>query len=297
MLWPCWPDSLADCHSVPSNEPEHEKSLATGSFGTLSWCYLLSRWKYISTHWCNTWAATFLYIYSHFTRTQLKSLVPPVKCLLGEKLMNSRARHALSGFWPTPAPLHSLCLFPARMEWQLVTVGAPQYSSDLLTIVELRGKKKSIKVFLSLSFTLFSLFSKQRINQLYPPPSPTHAHTHAHTHIHDSLLFPSICLFSSQWSFRLDMYCEKLSCSASFFFSLFHSLSLSTVCHQCPGLTIYEQRRRRKRRVRDELMDGRISTQCPFFKDLLLYSNVSQSFLVGVSVWKPIHVLFCMGKQ
>lgn len=162
--------SVADRHSVPNNEPEHEKShcLATEKFGSLSWCCLLSRWRHISTHWCNTGA--FLYFYSHFTRTQLKSLVLPVKCLVGEKLMNSRARRVLSGFWPTSAILHTLCLFPTRMEWQLVTVGTPQYGSDPLTIVELR--KKSTKVFLSLSFTLFSLSSKQRINQLY-----THTYT------------------------------------------------------------------------------------------------------------------------
>lgn len=123
----------------------------------------------VSTHWCNTWA--FLHFYSHFTRTQLKSLVLPAKCLVGEKLKNSRATRVLSGLWPTPAPLHTLCLFPSRMEWQLVTVGAPQYGSDPLTIVELRKKKHQG---LPLFHSLFSLSFQSRESI-----SCTHTHTHA----------------------------------------------------------------------------------------------------------------------
>lgn len=74
-----------------------------------------------------------------------------------------------------------------------------------------------------------SLFPSLFFLPLFKAENQSAVHTHIHTH--DSFLFPSLCLFSSQWSFRLDMYCEKLSCFASFFFSFFHSLSLSTVCH------------------------------------------------------------------
>lgn len=124
---------------------------------------------------------------------KLKSLLLPVKCLVGEQLVNWRSRHVLSGFWPAPAPLSSPCLFlPTSMEWQLVTVGAPQYGSDPPTIVELR---KSIKVFLSLSITLFSLFSKQRINQLY-----------THTYIHTTHFFSLPSVYSAA-SDHLDLTC------------------------------------------------------------------------------------------
>lgn len=85
-------------------------------------------------------------------------------------------------------------------------------------IVELWGEKIPIKVFLSFIHSFLLLFKAENQSAV-------------HTHVHYSLLFPSICLFSSQWSFRLDMHCENVSCSASFFFSFFHSLSLSTVCH------------------------------------------------------------------
>lgn len=200
---------LADCHSAQRNDPEHECSHCLNT-GTFTW---ISHFAEVDL------GSVFpLFLLSLKEKLPLSLLPPPVKCLVGEKLVNWRGRRILSGFWPGPTPLYSHCLFlPIRTEWQLVTVAAPQYDSDPPTIVELR---KRIKVFLTLSFTLFSLFSKRRINQLY---------TRIHTH--DSLLLPSLCLFSSQWSFRLDMYCEKLSCSASFFFSFFHSLSLSTVCH------------------------------------------------------------------
>lgn len=82
------------------------------------------------------------------------------------------------------------------------------------------AQKKHHGLPLSFVHSFFSLFKAENQSAV-----------HTHTHTQDSLLFPSLCLFSSQWSFRLDMYCEKLSCSASFFFSFFHSLSLSTVCH------------------------------------------------------------------
>lgn len=108
--------------------------------------------------------------------------------------------------------------FLSLMVWQLVTVGAPQYDANPPDLLWSSGEKKYPSRSSSPLFTPFSRFSKRRINQLY-------------THVHYSLLFPSICLFSSQWSFRLDMHCENVSCSASFFFSFFHSLSLSTVCH------------------------------------------------------------------
>lgn len=151
----------------------------------------------------------------------------------------------------------------------------------LLTYCGAQGRKNPHQG-LPLFYSLFSS-SFQRGESI----SCTHACT---THFFS---LPSVYSAASD---HLDLTCivkmwAALPLSSSLSFTPF-LFQLSVI-----NVQVLQYLNRGEERVRDELMDGRISTQCPFFKDLLLYSTVSQSFLVGVSVWKPIHVLFCMGKQ
>lgn len=152
--------------------------------------------------------ATLLCFYSHFVQTWVLFLLLRLWWL--RNLQNPEPDAYYQGSDLHQPLFTPLCLFPTRKEWQLVTVGAPQYGSEPHTIVELR-KEKHQGLPLSFIRSFLSLFKAENQSAV-------------HTHAHDSLRFPSICLFSSQWSFRLDMYCGKLSCSASFFFSFIHSL-------------------------------------------------------------------------
>lgn len=137
-------------------------------------------------------------------------------CLLVVKLKNCEARCALSRFWPVPAPLHSLAT-SFFLNQDGVTACHCGCSTIRLRPHDYCGAQKKHQ---GLFFFVHSFLSFQSSKSI----RCTRTHAYTLTHTHDSLLLPSLCLFRSQWSFRLDMYCEKLSCSASFFFSFFHSL-------------------------------------------------------------------------
>ena len=95
----------------------------------------------------------------------------------------------------------------------------------------------------------------------------------------------------SMASDHLDLTCivkKKWAALPFFLLLFFHSLfSFNCLSLMSRSEQYMNGGRGRRQKVKDELMEGRISTLCPFFKDLLLYSTVSQSFLVSVSVWKP----------
>lgn len=203
LLWPCWPDIiclyLALCHSpsVMKRQPLHCCKVETGS---------------LIRH------PPVLQIFSLFALvfSPWKLLLLSRVCWTGGgwgELLNWRAELLLSGLGSAS------CLgWSDSLSWRALHNMMQTLLTDCGAWWGGAGRGGgTIKVFLSFICSFLSLF-KAEINQLY-------------TRAHHSLLFPSICLFSSQWSFRLDMHCENLSCSASFFFSFFLSLSLSTVCH------------------------------------------------------------------
>lgn len=187
--------------------------------GSLCWCCLLTRWRYISTHCCKNWAPTFLYFYFHLAWTNLRASFFLSSVWRVRNLWIEEADVHYQGS-DLPQPLFTLSasfFLPGWSDSLSLWVLHNTAQTPLLLWSSEKASRSS-----SLFRSLFSLSFQSR---------ESISCTHTRIHTHDSLLFPSICLFSSQWSFRLDMYCEKLSCSASFFFSFFHSLSLSTVCH------------------------------------------------------------------
>lgn len=151
--------------SPPNNEPEHEKSL---------WEVYLGLLADVSFQVEAHWAPTFLYFYSTLYQNKLKSFLLPVKCLLGEKLVNWRGRRVLSGFWPAPAPLHSLCLFLPSGDG--VTACHCGCSTIRLRLPDYCGaQKKHQGLPHSFVHSFLSLFKAE--NQ-----SAVHTHTQAHTY-------------------------------------------------------------------------------------------------------------------